>query len=500
MITAAKTFAFERKTLLVFLLAGGVSLFAGAAISIFSRISYSYLMLAELSLFIALIVAFLKQAKRFLIGLMIITIPINVDKSLLHVGNHIGGVPGLVVSVWSLLLFSLYIIWIGEYLLGSKKKIHSFPIVSAAVGFLVLFSILSMAKSISIKLSVFQLVELIKVIMLMFYIANNVDTEKDYKFIIYTLFAAMLLEISLGYYQHTVNQYVDLGIFADGKARKARELGSQTLIGVTGTFFGDGPFADYLLLMLFLVMGSIISKGKIYQKVLFFGLFGGGLPLLIFTFSRGAWLGFVCALGFFVIVKLIVNDRRSTAILFFLLIAIAGLVILYSYQDIIFHRVYGDDRGSAQSRLPMMRVAFEILKANPLLGVGLNNYTTAMAQYDPTGLSYIWHQPVHNVFMQLAAEIGIPGISAFILLILALFGYAIITMRRAKEFYKNQLIGLLAGLLGLFIHGMVNNATIVTSPYLMFWLWGGLILSIAKINQQNSALKNNPGELNAGQE
>lgn len=59
--------------------------------------------------------------------------------------------------------------------------------------------------------------------------------------------------------------------------------------------------------------------------------------------------------------------------------------------------------------------------ANPLVGVGLNNYRDTMTKYDETGifLSRIFPNPVRNMFAHVAAETGIGGGIVFCLLIAA---------------------------------------------------------------------------------
>lgn len=100
--------------------------------------------------------------------------------------------------------------------------------------------------------------------------------------------------------------------------------------------------------------------------------------------------------------------------------AILGLILLAPMTGRIYERLTADDDGSAAIRLPLLKVAKEIIEDNPLVGTGLNNYRATMTRYDKTGISVsqIFPNPVHNVFAHVAAEVGIPGAILFYLLIL----------------------------------------------------------------------------------
>lgn len=486
MNNAIQILSFERNKMIGVLLLSLISMIAGLALSFFLRIGYRYLFLSEVVLFIFMIAALNRRIKRFFLAFLVIMIPVNIDKSLFLISDHSGGVPGLVISAWSLILLSLYIIWFIECSTGNKRTVHYFPQITIPLGLLLAISILSIVKSVSIQLSIFQIVQLIKVCLLLFYIANNIHTEKDYKFILNILFATLFLEICLGYYQYFINDFIDLGILSDVTPYKARELGHRTIMSVTGTLTGDGRFADYLSLILSVLLASLLSRGKTIVKLIYLSFFASGIMLLIFTFSRGAWIGFGIGLVFFLVLQIIHSRKRVANYIKIFTLAFLAFIIIYSFRDLIFERIYGEDYGSALSRLPMMRIGLEMIKANPILGVGINNYVTTMSKYDPIGLSYVYHQPVHNVIIQLTAEVGISGLLTFLWFILTLYVYGIKYMMKSNEFFKNQMIGLMTGITALFIHGLFNNATIATDPFILFWLFGGLILSITKMNQQKS--------------
>jgi O-antigen ligase len=76
----------------------------------------------------------------------------------------------------------------------------------------------------------------------------------------------------------------------------------------------------------------------------------------------------------------------------------------------------------------MMKVALNIIKENPMTGVGLNNYSNVMNRYDRTreNISYKFPFPVHNAFLIIACESGLLAMVCFIFI---LFGAALSSLR-----------------------------------------------------------------------
>ena len=482
MNNAIQTILLEKNKPVGFLLIGLSGMSVGIILSMLLKVNYIYLFLAEVALLIFMVAALTRNVKRFLLTLLIITIPININKDFFHSSSHIGGITGIAISVWFLALIGLYVIWFFEYQ-QTKEKIQFFPYAVIPLIFLMLANIFSLGKAEFLSLSGFQIFQLSKVMFLIFYIANNIKTEKEYKFVLYVLLATFLIELCIGYYQRAVNEYVDLGILADGKPHKHRLIGGQRIMSVTGTLGTGAIFGDFLAMLLAVILANLSCKGKWVSKSIYTLLFSSGLVLMIFTFTRGIWLGFGIGIVLFIILKLISARGLSRGYLKIILVVILTTVVIFAFQDLILSRIFGEDHGSAHSRVPMMKIAYEIIKSNPILGVGANNYSQVMESYDPVGLSYVWHQPVHNVFIQLAAEIGLPGFLFFMLFIASLYGYSIKYILISNEFLKYQLIGLIVGITALLIHGMVNNATIATDPFILFWLYGGLILAIVKLTK-----------------
>lgn len=83
-----------------------------------------------------------------------------------------------------------------------------------------------------------------------------------------------------------------------------------------------------------------------------------------------------------------------------------------------------DDVQSSQARKALMGQSLEAFMENPLTGVGAGCFK----DWNPKGRSEAWHE-AHNVWLQVAAELGIFGFAAFLFLVMRAF-YAVFQTRR----------------------------------------------------------------------
>jgi O-antigen ligase len=89
------------------------------------------------------------------------------------------------------------------------------------------------------------------------------------------------------------------------------------------------------------------------------------------------------------------------------------LFVLLSTLALVFHenvsrRLTADDGGSARSRVPLMKMAVNIISDRPTLGVGANNYTQALRPRTPE-FGNEWLYTVHNQYLLVWAEGGRAG-------------------------------------------------------------------------------------------
>jgi O-antigen ligase len=157
----------------------------------------------------------------------------------------------------------------------------------------------------------------------------------------------------------------------------------------------------------------------------------------------------------------------------------------------IYERLGGPDRGAAESRLPQFEVAYNIIKDNPLVGVGINNYTEIMDDYDTTeeGVRSLTRHPVHNIFLHIAAEMGVFGLAAFFWLISAIFVEGMKHIISNEDFTAYAIIGMLGGIIAFLIHGLVDTASLGSKLYMFVWFFAGIIIGISQIRHATTPVR-----------
>lgn len=180
---------------------------------------------------------------------------------------------------------------------------------------------------------------------------------------------------------------------------------------ITGTFAELGSneiatfYASYTLILIALFLYIKVTKTRI---ILGF-MIGLNLYSLIFSYSRGAYLGFV--IGVFAIVWMI--RKKFILLLIPAVIIFGGVMINFLPESVqervgtIFTENESERDRSAQSRFVFWGLAFEQFLQNPVIGKG---YLTFI-KLNP------FHMDTHNYYMKLLAEQGVIGFIVFIVIL-----------------------------------------------------------------------------------
>lgn len=132
--------------------------------------------------------------------------------------------------------------------------------------------------------------------------------------------------------------------------------------------------------------------------------------------SRGSYLGVAAVFGMYIYRRL-GGKVLLTAIAF---IAAAFVVYLFlpasahATIETLIHYRHDYDLTSPQGRIAIWRHGLRIIAAHPLFGVGIGNFPIAEGQLHPNGGEWM---DAHNAALQVAAEIGLPALIAFVSLL-----------------------------------------------------------------------------------
>ena len=127
-----------------------------------------------------------------------------------------------------------------------------------------------------------------------------------------------------------------------------------------------------------------------------------------------------------------------------------------------------------------------MIKDNPLFGVGLKNFVVAMDDYADERLLPYLHQPVHNIYLLIAAESGVLALVVFLIFLLNIVrpAFAMTAPGPPAERAGRQAIGddsilryvLVLTFLGFLAIGFFDHYLwTIQQGELMFWVVLGLM-------------------------
>jgi len=293
----------------------------------------------------------------------------------------------------------------------------------------------------------------------------TVKNKQQIKNLIYCL---GLLTIAIGFLA-MVQKFT--GLFIDNPFWQAEATRRVT------TFFSY-PNAAALLVapIIILAIGSLLTDKKITCLILNILAIVLGSLTLFWVKSTGAILGLLAGLVFLLIYYK--KTRIITSILVGLLIILTLTLTAspYNFQNIkkqlAPHRL-GLVATSLEIRINQWQEVWQMLKDNPLAGAGLANYQNKIKPYHQYDFIEIYLYP-HNLFLNFWSELGLLGLVSFVWLIIIFFIYAFRSLKKSVD----KLLGLtiIAAMLTLLIHGLVDVPYFKNDLAILFWIIVGLLI------------------------
>ncbi|MSP14981.1 MAG: hypothetical protein EXR62_18745 [Chloroflexi bacterium] len=336
-------------------------------------------------------------------------------------------------------------------------------------------------------------------------------SQRQAPWLMATILVAALTQSVLGGYQF---------FFRDGPP--AFLISGGSFLRAYGTFQQPNPYAGYIGTVLPLAYALAISPffWKIHQesvtrKWFLFGsapsLVADAAPLnlgrlllwligcvslvalgaaLIFSQSRGAWLGFAVAF-----VAMNASLSRRWAVLFVILVAVGVIGTLLNSADLLPPFVAGrlapvlpyagipdvsgvevtDANFGIVERLAHWQAAWGMIASAPWTGIGAGNYPVAYAAFalprwtDPLGHA-------HNYYLNIWAEAGLIGLLVFLWLVIAMFRVALPAVQRRSSWISRAVaLGSVGMLVAVSIHNLFDSL-FVHNLYLQIALLLGLVV------------------------
>lgn len=312
-------------------------------------------------------------------------------------------------------------------------------------GFMLL-ALLSLTTSIAPTISISEWLRMLSIAVL-FIIVQHV-AQQDQRFVHWVIPAAGLsaiIPLLVGFYQLISQSGLSFG-----------GLDNR----IYGTFGHPNVLGFYLVMVLSVTIIKYLTTERSQRSLLYPIIIWSSLFALLFTYTRGAWLG----LGVVLVVLGIMKYRKplimSAAVICFLIVfgqLINSVLIdsaninLNTNPLISRFAARSEEADSIDWRFVVLQTMLPQVAAQPWLGVGVGNFVT-LRQLSDIGL---FEDPeAHNDYLRLAIEVGLPGLLLYLGFLLSILVAAVRNYRSWpptawQKWYSLTLIGLVLAYLGM---------------------------------------------------
>ncbi|MBI5421038.1 MAG: O-antigen ligase family protein [Parcubacteria group bacterium] len=326
-------------------------------------------------------------------------------------------------------------------------------------------------------LGMYTLLHLLSGIFLYFYFSSHPFLKRE------VIFRAILVGVALqtcvGLLQFKLQKSIGISYFGESlfgisiPGTATFYFGVQKLVRVPGTFLHPNIFGAFLF------MGSLLTLYFFLRSKKTISVFGWSLLyyatnlLLLLTFSRSS----ITTIAMLTVIYSLVANRkhhleiaRVAVVWVFVLFTLWGMFgnVLKARFENSFNEL------SYKHRVIYNEIGVQVVKERPLLGVGIGNFTDyafrgKLYQARELTISYLY-QPIHNLYLLIAAEIGVIGLFAFLSFLVLLLG------TRMREIMRDEKTLALSCIIGGFlILGLADHYFWdLEQGIIMFWSVLGL--------------------------
>lgn len=384
---------------------------------------------------------------------------------------------GGLAGVWDeLFLIVLFMLWGWKWLADRKSEaIKQAPLDMPVILFIsvMLFMLILNSPDYSISLEGFRAI--VQYILWYFVIFQLLKTENGARNVCLVLIAAAGFMAVHGVFQYIVGVEMPAGWVDRNEAGvRTRVYSILTSPNILGSFMTlTAPICTAFAF-------TAKSKGK---KAFYAVLALCMAAALVFTFSRGAWLGFAVAVTVYVLLK----DKRM--IIPAVLLAVVIVIAVPSVGNRITYMLSAEYIKSSLKggRLVRWMQGIKLLSCSPWFGIGLGHFGGAVAMNHSlsavAGVEVIKTFYMDNYYLKTAVESGIIGLFAFVILMYQVFICSLRTIHiTANPKTKEMEIGILAGLSGVIVHNLVENVFEVPMMCSCFWLLAAVMMQLWYMN------------------
>ncbi|MDR2006677.1 MAG: O-antigen ligase family protein [Acidaminococcales bacterium] len=291
-------------------------------------------------------------------------------------------------------------------------------------------------------------------------VISYVRTRRELYGLFFALAAAAFLTASYGIYQY----------FGDGGASAAEWVDAARFPSIraraVSTLVNPNILASFLVMAIALCLGWVFAGVRLPVRAGAALVLLTSLGCLVLTFSRGAWLSAVAVL---LAADALKSRLRASAV------AAALMPLVFLREAVVVERFVSAFQGADTSsllRFALWESTAAMIRDHPFTGIGWGAYRFVYPKYD----FYIKNPDViiyhaHNMYLHIAAEIGLLGLAVFLLLLFWHFYFALRAWKTAASAgQKACALGLCAMFFATLLGGITDYTLFNREISSLFWL------------------------------
>ncbi len=306
-----------------------------------------------------------------------------------------------------------------------------------------------------------------------------VNSKETLKRTVAILASSLLAVSAIGLYQNFTGnvsaEWIDTEMFDAIEGR------------VVSTFENPNMLGEYLILLLPMIAGVTLGEKQAVRKGNHLVCFAIGAVCLIYTWARGAWLGFIFA----AVVFMLMWNRKAMGLIVAAACALPFAVPFLPESIVSRFASIGDlSDTSTNYRVYIWRGSVNLASDYALTGIGVGReaFGRIYPYYSFAGIETAPH--AHNLFLQLFIEVGIFGFIIFgaVLICMLQSGFSLAKCGEDKEV---RLIGCgaLCGVLAALLQGMTDYVWYNYRVFFIFWIVIGVVSAARRIDYASRVKK-----------
>lgn len=223
--------------------------------------------------------------------------------------------------------------------------------------------------------------------------------------------------------------------------------------------------------------------------------------LLSYGWTKRRWLRWVCMVGMLCVLMVVVITQSRAGYLAIgtaltliamihwprcsyimpIIVVLLGFSIYWNGNLSLLDLFSADGSlGGWGDRIAVWTQSLSALHEFVLTGIGIGTFTTTIPLLYPLSFSIEGYPHAHNLFLQIALDLGLPGLIAYLALLINLVVMLIVTLRRAPRhtMIHTLAIGAAGSLIGMLTHGLLDAVTWGTKLSFLPWILFALITQL----------------------